>query len=348
MKLAQKDKCQTMDCDADAEDDFDEFDVDRTYILEGNETVLGNMSMDVDKSVEMNENEASIYAPAESNANEIKQKLMNTMESLYEIPDELESQNKLVSKQRVIVSIDKLQELKGKHCTVVTDKNVVCGKLLLFSTQTKGSVAQIYWSCENEHFGTWKSSEVVSRSCHTDIYLNDLLVTACVLLSGNNYGKFIQICNFLNLAVPAETVFCRNQRHFFVPVIMEMWESMKSRIVKELSPYNDLILGGDGRNDSPGFSARYCVYVAMDLVSQMVVDFEVLDQRETGGVATNMEREGMTRILERLMKEIDISEIVTDASTSIMKRISDLKGRVFSLFSPMQFVVAFHHLTFFT
>eukprot|EP00795_Rhopilema_esculentum_P005620 gene5620-10831_t len=119
---------------------------------------------------------------------------------------------------------------------------------------------------------------------------------------------------YLNLAVPAETVFCRNQRHLFVPVVIEMWQSMKSRIVEELSPYHDFILGGNGRNDSPGFSAWYCVYVAIDLLSQLVVDFEVLDERETGGVAGNLECEGMTRIPERQMKQIDISEMVTDAS----------------------------------
>ena len=47
---------------------------------------------------------------------------------------------------------------------------------------------------------------------------------------------------------------------------------------------------------------------------------DVLDKQETGG-AKNMEREGLTRILLRLMKQIDIGEIATDASSSLMRRI---------------------------
>ena len=87
-----------------------------------------------------------------------------------------------------------------------------------------------------------------------------------------------------------------------------------------MNPYEDFCLLGDGRNDSPGFSARYCVYVMIEHVTGVLVDLEVLDRRETGGHSPNMEREGLTRLLEWLMSEIDISEIVTDTSTSIMKK----------------------------
>ncbi|XP_065055324.1 uncharacterized protein LOC135683869 [Rhopilema esculentum] len=64
----------------------------------------------------------------------------------------------------------------------------------------------------------------------------------------------------------------------------------------------------------------------MDLLTNLIIDMEVLDKRETGGASTNMEREGSTHILLRLMKQIDIEEIATDASSSLMRRISDLKG----------------------
>ena len=86
------------------------------------------------------------------------------------------------------------------------------------------------------------------------------------------------------------------------------------------------MIGGDGRNDSPGFSARYCVYVVMDLISNIIIDLEVMDKRETGGVSGNMEREALSRVLRRLMSKLDIAEITTDASSSVIKRISDLKG----------------------
>ena len=41
--------------------------------------------------------------------------------------------------------------------------------------------------------------------------------------------------------------------------------------------------------------------------------FRSLDKRETGGISTNMKREGLTRTLLLLMKCMDISEITIDA-----------------------------------
>ena len=42
------------------------------------------------------------------------------------------------------------------------------------------------------------------------------------------------------------------------------------------------ILCGDGRNDSPGHSAKYCMYALMEQHLDIIVDVEVVDKRETG------------------------------------------------------------------
>lgn len=42
-------------------------------------------------------------------------------------------------------------------------------------------------------------------------------------------------------------------------------------------------LSGDGRNDSPGHTARYCVYTLMEETQKLVVDLEVVDKCGTGG-----------------------------------------------------------------
>ena len=191
----------------------------------------------------------------------------------------------------------------------------------------KGSVLHLRWSCMNSHKGLWLSSEVLTSSHNAVVYTNDLLIGACVLLSGNNYQKFLLLCKFLNLAVPSQSTFTRCQRLFYVPVILDAWKGMKERVLDVFSPYEDLCLLGDGRNDSSGFSARYCVYVIMEHVTGVLVDLEVLDRRETGGHSPNMEREGLSRLLLRLMSQIDVSEVVTDASSSIIKRIKELQGK---------------------
>lgn len=42
----------------------------------------------------------------------------------------------------------------------------------------------------------------------------------------------------------------------------------------------DICLCGNGKNDSPGHSACYCVYTLMEHATKVVLDLEVLDKRE--------------------------------------------------------------------
>ena len=84
---------------------------------------------------------------------------------------------------------------------------------------------------------------------------------------------------------------------------------------------------GDGRMDSPGFSAKYCFYVMMDHYLDVIVDCEVVDKRETGGTSTLMEKMRCRRILERMIGILNASELVTDASSVIMKMIGELKSK---------------------
>lgn len=96
-----------------------------------------------------------------------------------------------------------------------------------------------------------------------------------------------------------------------------------------LRGYKETCVCGDGRNDSPGHSARYCVYTLMEHATKVVVDLEgveVTDKRETGGNSAVMEREGLRRLLEPLMRELPLNELCTDASSTIIKLVRDMKG----------------------
>ncbi len=267
----------------------------------------------------------SIHAPAEANSQEIKGNMFKALSELYQNDESCEAY-KLLNKERLIVSTQKLKELKGSFCTVAIESGVICNLPQQLTHEIIGSVCKLRWTCHANHHGMWVSSEIVTHSHHAPVYLNNLLVTASILLSGNQYAKVSTLCKFLQLCIPSSSVFCRDQRLFHIPVIMNMWETMKNTVEEILSPYDGLILGGDGRNDSPGFSARFGTYFTMDLITKVIVDMEVLHKRHTGGILTNMEREARTTILLRLMKKFDIGEFVTDASSSIIKRIRDLKG----------------------
>ena len=288
----------------------------------------GNEDMDISTSTNLDQ---SIFAPIISNANEVKAKLQSAFKDLETLSPVHAEEQKFLNNTRVLVSITKIQELKGNICSETLGQGEFCGQSRTFEYDTRGTVLVLRWSCSNNHAGLWKSSEVLCRSYTTDIYLNDTLVSACIFLSGNNYSKFSLFCKFLNLKIPDVTTFTRVQRYFSVPAILALWKEMKEKVCAVLNPYKELCLIGDGRNDSPGFSARFCVYVLMEQFTSVLMDLEVLDKRETRGISPNMEREGLKRLLLRLMDKISISEIATDASSSIIKCVDTLKGMMLKL-----------------
>ena len=58
----------------------------------------------------------------------------------------------------------------------------------------------------------------------------------------------------------------------------------------------------------------------------MVVDLEVVDKRETGGKSAAMEKLALARLLKRVKEVLRLSNLVTDASTSIRALVRDMKG----------------------
>ncbi len=70
----------------------------------------------------------------------------------------------------------------------------------------------------------------------------------------------------------------------------------------------------------------------MDHFLDLIVDVEVVDKREAGGTSSLMEKMGCKRILERMIGVLNAQELVTDASSVIMKMVRELKGNLCNLF----------------
>lgn len=80
----------------------------------------------------------------------------------------------------------------------------------------------------------------------------------------------------------SSTTFHRIQTFYVAPSMKELWAEMKGKIWY-LFEKEHLILCGDGHMDSPGFSAKYCLYTMMDYFLDLFVDVELVDKREACG-----------------------------------------------------------------
>ena len=126
-----------------------------------------------------------------------------------------------------------------------------------------------------------------------------------------------RICNIHGIS---ESTFYRYQKHFLVPTVDQYWLNQQQSVMTELSE-KSVVLAGDGRCDSPGYSAKFCTYTLMDTATEKVVHTCTVDKREVRGKSPNMEREALFRGLVSVTQHISVTEVVTDASTSVKKML---------------------------
>lgn len=145
------------------------------------------------------------------------------------------------------------------------------------------------WNCGGGHGGLWESSDVlIKKEQGQKVYVNTVVLAASILLTGFNFSKVALLTKCLNLGFISNANFDRIQRLHTIPTVQEVWSDMK-KVIHEVMKDEKLVLSGDGRNDSPGFSAQYCVYSLMEEMTKVIVEIEMKDKRETGGTSTEME-----------------------------------------------------------
>ena len=125
-----------------------------------------------------------------------------------------------------------------------------------------------------------------------------------------------RLAHFFGLAFLSKSTFYRLQRVYLIPTVNEWWCWTRDQLVNELSG-QDIVVGGDGQCDSPGFNAKNLCYFTIHVKTNYIIDIQIVDKRQVGLVSTNMEREAVRRGLENLCLNVNVVEFVTDASSSV-------------------------------
>ena len=98
---------------------------------------------------------------------------------------------------------------------------------------------------------------------------------------------------------------------------------MKDAIIAELS-VNQVVLADDGQFDSPGKSAMFLSYFLLDIATNYIVHVQIMGKRMTGGKSVVMEVKALTRSLENLIQVLNVAEVFTDASASVIKEMTKI------------------------
>jgi len=157
----------------------------------------------------------------------------------------------------------------------------------------------------------WRSQPKIRRMPATNI-----LRSAVILLSGNAYCKIVNFFNILHIPFIGPAEYCRIQNTYLHPVINDYWTLHQTAILSVLCDQR-LRLIGDGRSDSPGFSAKYCSYTCMDVDNGLIVDQQLVQVTESSS-SVAMERLALERSLSFLLDHgLQISTLATDRHLGI-------------------------------
>ncbi|XP_041457676.1 uncharacterized protein LOC121409949 [Lytechinus variegatus] len=206
--------------------------------------------------------------------------------------------------------VDLLRNIHGERCKK-------CNSRLQYNTVQKGTALLVKWECKNRHGSSW-SSQPKFRG----MFSGNLHVSASLLASGNSFQKIATMAKFTNLYFLSRTHFTNIQKLYVAPAINEFYAKKQEELF-EMYRGRDVVLSGDGRADSPGYSASMMTYSFCDEEEKKILHTTTVLVQEAGGKSPNMERIGFERGLDYVKSKINVTCVVTDAHPQIaalMKR----------------------------
>jgi hypothetical protein len=72
--------------------------------------------------------------------------------------------------------------------------------------------------------------------------LGNAVISAAIVLSGNNYAKIAQLFRIAGLTFISSSAFLRIQRHAVCPAVQQYWDTMKAKVISKKS--TPLIIAG--------------------------------------------------------------------------------------------------------
>ena len=136
--------------------------------------------------------------------------------------------------------------------------------------QQMGTFISIKQECHHcGHKWKWNSQPFIK-----DVPAGNILLSAAILFSGSTPTKSLHLFKCLEMACIAERTFYYHQTKYLAPSVIHVWKrSQRSLLSKCRSP---VIIGGDGRADSPGHSAKYGSYGIIDMSTNKVLHIELV------------------------------------------------------------------------
>ncbi|XP_041428792.1 uncharacterized protein LOC121397046 [Xenopus laevis] len=187
----------------------------------------------------------------------------------------------------------------------------------------EGSMVTVNLTCRKLHNSLiWKSQPTISN-----MPVGNILMSSSILLSGSSFQKVKEMFDLFGIAAISKTTFYKNQNHILFPAIDNYWKKEQQNIFTEIGD-EAVVVAGDGQFDSPGHSAKYCIYSFMDILSDKIVDFKCV-QVEPGKTSSSLEVEAFTDCMENLLtNKVQVKIVATDRHSSVKRVMSKKYSKI--------------------
>nr|XP_022335990.1 uncharacterized protein LOC111132471 [Crassostrea virginica] len=152
----------------------------------------------------------------------------------------------------------------------------------------------------------------------------NLIMSAEILFSGALPSKVLRMYKFCKIACISNSTFMNHQKYYLFPSISHVWSNFQHDYFNDVKlDGRAVVLGGDGRADTPGHSAKSGCYSVVDLDEGIVADIQLV---QSNGVksSSHMEKEGLVRCVDFFKsQDINIQTLVTDRHVQIVKWVRE-------------------------
>lgn len=148
---------------------------------------------------------------------------------------------------------------------------IQCNSTDVVNTWTKrGSYVAVKQSCTEVRCKF--SREWCSQNIRCGIPEGNLEISTSLYFTGLSPEKTLRFLKQLSVASISSSTYYSYQQAFLVPAVINLYEERQNKELHQIKLKNTpVILGGDGRCDSPGFSAKYGMYSLMSLDNHKII-----------------------------------------------------------------------------
>nr|XP_054775161.1 uncharacterized protein LOC129283348 [Lytechinus pictus] len=148
--------------------------------------------------------------------------------------------------------------------------------------------------------------------------VGNLLCTASALFSGQTHESLNFFSSVLSLEFIGNSLFYDIQDEWLFSALNSAFKANIAEARREVGQ-DPVILCGDGRCDSPGFSAKYCTYTLMNAKNNKIMAMKLVQVSEASS-SVAMEKLGFQRALQELLDAgINVTVVATDRHVGIRK-----------------------------